>query len=121
MRALDLAGEALRAAEGDEAEAVVLTERSGFARFAAAEVHQPTLIANEVVQLRVVRDGRVGIATTNRADADGLARLAERAADSAESSHPDPDFPGLAPRAEAPEVGGFDDATATLSSAEPLS
>ena len=48
-RALDLAERAVRAAEGDEADASVHVERSGFARFAASAVHQPTLIRDESV------------------------------------------------------------------------
>ncbi|MGB2953660.1 MAG: DNA gyrase modulator, partial [Gaiellaceae bacterium] len=59
------------AANGDEAEAVVQTERSGLARFAGSEVHQPTLIENAGVQLRIVRDGRVGVAAGNRLDDEG--------------------------------------------------
>ena len=55
MSALDLATRALRAAEGDEAQALVQSERSGMARFAGSEVHQPTLIENLVVTLRVGR------------------------------------------------------------------
>jgi predicted Zn-dependent protease len=54
------------AAEGDESEAVVHAERSGLARMASSEVHQPTLIENRTVTIRVVRDGSVGVATTNR-------------------------------------------------------
>ena len=65
-RALDLAEQALRSAEGDEAEVLVHAERSGVARFAASEVHQPTLIDNAVVRVRVVRDGKIGWAATNR-------------------------------------------------------
>ncbi|MDQ2985074.1 MAG: metallopeptidase TldD-related protein [Actinomycetota bacterium] len=112
--ALELAQRALAAAEGDEAEAAVQTERSGLARFAASEVHQPTLIANETVQLRIVRDGRVGIAAGNGTGDDALRELAQRAAAAAELAPPDPDFPGLAPPAPAPEVGGFDDETAAV-------
>ncbi|HEX6701393.1 MAG TPA: hypothetical protein VF101_11740, partial [Gaiellaceae bacterium] len=59
-RAADVAASALAAAAGDEAEAVVAAELSGLARFAASEVHQPTLIENVVVTLRVVRDGKFG-------------------------------------------------------------
>ena len=45
-RALELADRAWRAAEADEADAVVQVEESGFARFAGSEVHQPTLISD---------------------------------------------------------------------------
>src|SRR6187431_2231561 len=85
-RALELAERAWRAAEGDEADALVQVEESGFARFAASEVHQPTLISDESVTLRVVRDGKVGCAVTNRTDDDGLRVMARRAAEAADSA-----------------------------------
>ncbi len=112
--ALELAERALRAAEGDEALALVHRESSGMARFAGLEVHQPTLIENEVVELQVVRDGRLGVAGGNRTDDEGLRALAERAAEAAESAPADPDFPGLAPPADLPEVEGYDEETASL-------
>jgi len=114
MDALELAGRALQAAEGDEALALVTRERSGLARFAASEVHQPTLIENEVVELQIVRDGRLGLAAANRTDDEGLKQLAARAAEAADSAPVDPDFPGLAPPAEPARVEGYDEATADL-------
>ena len=75
MNALDVAKAALETA-GGEAEAVAHVEHSGLARFAGSEVHQPTLIENAMVTLRVVHGNRAGIATTNRIDAPGLAELA---------------------------------------------
>jgi predicted Zn-dependent protease len=118
MSALELAERALRAAEGDEALALVRTERSGMARFAGSEVHQPTLIENDVVELQIVREGRLGIASANRTDDEGLRALAARAAEAADSAPPDPDFPGLAPPSELPEVAGYDEETAALSAEE---
>src|SRR5439155_16178636 len=112
--ALDLAQRALRAAEGDEALALANSERSGLARFAGSEVHQPTLIENDVVELQIVRDGRVGVAVANRTDDEGLRALAARAAEAADSAPADPDFPGLAPKAEPPAVEGYDEETAAL-------
>ena len=97
-RALDLAESALRAAEGDEAEVLVHAERSGVARFAGSIVHQPTLIDDAQIRMRIVRDGKVGWASTNRAD--GLDELARRAGEAADQARPDPDFPGLAPPAD---------------------
>jgi PmbA protein len=115
---LELAERAVRAAEGDEAQAIVRRERSGLARYAASEVHQPTLVENEVVELQVVRDGRLGIAVGNRPGEDGLRELAARAAEVAASAPADPDFPGLTPKTDPPEVGGFDEATAVLGAAD---
>jgi PmbA protein len=111
---LDAAELALAAAEGDEAEAVVHAERSGLARFAASEIHQPTLVDNAVVRLRVVRDGRIGSAATNRLDSEGLAALARRAAEAADSARPDDSFSGLAPAGQPPPVEGYDGETAEL-------
>jgi PmbA protein len=115
--ALEVARTALEAA-GGEAEAVAHVESSGLVRFAASEVHQPTLIDNVVVLLRVVEDSRVGIATTNRIDDSGLADLARRARDAARSAPANPDFPGLAEPMELPPVQGFDETTANLTPAD---
>jgi PmbA protein len=113
VKALDVARAALAAADG-EAEAVAHVERSGLARFAGSEVHQPTLIENVVVTLRVVRDSRSGVATTNKVDGAGLEEVARRAAEAADSAPADEAFPGLAPPAETPEVEGDDEDTARL-------
>jgi PmbA protein len=113
VSALEVARAALEAA-GGEAEAAAHSERSGLARFARSEVHQPTLIENAVVTLRVVHGNRVGVATTNKIDADGLAELAQRASAAADSAPADDSFPGLAPQAQPPDVGGYDEATASL-------
>jgi PmbA protein len=112
--ATDVAARALEAAAGDEAEAIVVAERSGLARFAASEVHQPTLIENVVVTLRVVRDGRSGWASTNRIEADGLRDLAARAGEAAASALRDGASPGLAAPEPLPEVESYDEETAEL-------
>jgi PmbA protein len=114
VNALEVATAAVEAAAGDEAEAVVLTENSGLARFAGREVHQPTLIDNDVVTLRVVRNGKVGVAATNRVEPEGLRELAARAREAADSAVAEPGFPGLAPPAPVPHVEGWDEKTAAL-------
>jgi PmbA protein len=114
LSALELAARALRAADGDEAEAFVHSERSGLARFAGSVQHQPTLIEDEIVTLRVVRDGRVGVAVSNRTSDEGLRTLAARARDAADNTPVDSEFPGLAPPGELPEVDGYDDETAAM-------
>ena len=113
-RALELAERACAAADGDAAEAVVQTERSGFARFAGSEVHQPTLVENESVTLRVFRGQKVGAAAGNRTDEEGVRGLAARAGAAAEAAPEDPDLPGVAEPAEVPEVAGYDEETAAL-------
>jgi len=117
-RGLELAERAVRAAEGDEAQAIVRRERSGLARYASSEVHQPTLVENEVVELQVVRDGRLGIAIANRPGEDGLRELAARAAEAAGSAPADPDFPGLVTETEPAQVEAYDEETASLEAAD---
>jgi PmbA protein len=77
-------------------------------------VHQPTLIRDESLTLRVVRDGKVGCAVTNRTDEEGLREAAQRAAEAADSAKADPDFAGLQPPMDVPTVAGFDEDTAAL-------
>jgi PmbA protein len=110
----DVAASALAAVTEGDAEALAISERSGLARFASSEVHQPTLIENVAVTLKIVRDGRIGAAVTNRIDEQGLADLAARAGEAAESAVAEEDYPGLAPPAPVPEVEGFDPAVAEL-------
>src|SRR5205085_12612169 len=93
-------------------------ERSGMARFAGSEVHQPTLIENEVVELQVARDGRIGIASGNRTDEEGLRELAARAREAADSAPAGDDFPGLTPPSTPPAVEGFDEEAAALGAEE---
>jgi PmbA protein len=112
--ARELAERACAAAAGDEVEAVAQVERSAFARFAASAVHQPTLIEDASVTIRVVRGGRLGAVSTNRTDDEGLRAAAARAAEAAEGGRPDPHFPGLPTPEPPPEVEGFDATTAAL-------
>ena len=112
--ALEIAERALAFASGDEAEAVVTTEHSGFARYAGSEVHQPTLIDNANVQLRLVRGSRAGVAGTNRTDDEGLRRLAGRAIEVLESASEDPDLVPPAPPADFADLAGYDEETAAL-------
>jgi predicted Zn-dependent protease len=118
MSALELARRALAAA-GDDALVTVHSERSGMARFAASEVHQPTLVSDDTVEVQVVLpDGRAGIAATNRLDDDALAAVAERARAAAKSAPPDPESPGLPPPAGVAAAEGCDEATAELGAGE---
>lgn len=98
-----------------EAEVVVRSERSGLARFAGSQVHQPTLVEDTTVQLTLLREGRAGTAVTNRASDEGLASLVERAESARAASPADPERPSPAPPFDSPEIGGFDEATAALS------
>jgi PmbA protein len=113
VSALEVARAVMAQADA-EVEAVVHSERSGLARFASSEVHQPTLIENVGVTVRVVLGKRAGVASTNRIDDEGFAGVLQRARAAAENAPEDETFPGLAPAADAPAVDGYDEETAKL-------
>src|SRR5581483_5438857 len=113
VSALEIAERALEHVS-DEADVYVGAERSGFARYAGSVVHQPTLIDDTTVELRLIRGKRAAVATTNRTDDAGLADLARRAEEMVARASEDPDAVPPAPPADQPEVDGGDEATASL-------
>ena len=81
--ALRIAEEAVRLAARagvSEAEALVVAGESALTRFANSEIHQNVTSNEALVNLRVARGRRVGVASTGRTDAEGLRALVERAA-----------------------------------------
>src|SRR5262249_58847408 len=88
-------------------------------RFAGSEVHQPTLIENISVFLRVIRGNRVGAAAANRVDDEGLQDLARRAGEAADAAPEDPDLPAVAGASPLPSGDGYDEETASLGPAHP--
>jgi predicted Zn-dependent protease len=86
---------------------------SALTRFANSRIHQNMDTDEDHVRLRVVVDGgRVAQATSTRTDRAGLERLVEGAIAAARLRPADPDFPGLAPPAELPDVDHYDPAVA---------
>ena len=109
QRALGLA----EAAGADEVEAVISSDEARLTRFANSEIHQNVAETNASLNLRVAIGRRVGVASSNRLDEDGLRRLAEGAVAIARNSAELEDWAGLpepAPIADIP--AGWSDATA---------
>ena len=94
-----------------EAEAACSTGRSALTRFANSSIHQN--VADDFVwaRLRVSVGGRLASAGTDRPGDGGLERLVERTLAAAEMRAVDPEWPGLAPPAPAPETQSYDEAT----------
>jgi predicted Zn-dependent protease len=113
---LALAERVLRFADREsptEVEVMAMADDASLTRFANSEIHQNVAESNVQVNLRFVVGKRVGVASTNRSDDEGLRRLAERAAAIARNSEELEDWGGLpAPTSirEVPE--GFAAATA---------
>lgn len=114
--ALRLAEDVLAKAQGvgaGEAEVFVVASNSALTRFANSEIHQNVASSEVLVNLRFVQGRRVGVASTGRADADGIRALVERAAAITANVEELEDWPGLpeAARVE-PLAGAWSDRTA---------
>lgn len=117
-RGLELAEHVLdlvRARAGNaEVEVTIRDGTEALTRFANSFIHQN--VASEVnhVLLRVAIDGRnAATSVDGPADDATLARAIDGVLEAARVRPPDPDWPGLAPRATAPDVEHWDDATAS--------
>ena len=104
--ALDLPG-------ADDVEVLVMHEWGGLTRFAKSSIHQSTSREDTGIRIRVVTDGRIGVAATNELSAEGARATAASALEMARVVGPDPQYPGLAPKADLPEGHGFDEPTAS--------
>ena len=105
----------LKRAKSDPAEVLLFSEVQNLTRFANNYIHQNVAERNVTLIMRLLRGKRIGLATTNRLDVEGLDRLVERARTNAEVSPEDPDYPGLAEPADYQAVDGFDQETADYS------
>jgi len=105
----------LKRAGNDPAEVLIFSEVQNLTRFANNSIHQNVAERNVTLIMRLLQGKRIGLATSNRLDAEGLGGLAERARHNAKVSPEDPDYPGLPEPADYPAVDGFDQQTAEYS------
>ena len=76
-----IAQEALRHCKGDAAEAVVIARTGSLTRFANSAIHQNLTSRELDLHVRVAVGKRVGTLTTNRVDAEGIAKVAADASE----------------------------------------
>jgi PmbA protein len=105
---------ALELPGADGVEVLFMHEWGGLTRFASSSIHQSTWREDTGIRVRVITEGRVGLAASNDFSKDGAHKAAASALEMAQVAAPDPMFPGLAPKAEVPSVQRFDEATATV-------
>ncbi|HET9347408.1 MAG TPA: TldD/PmbA family protein [Candidatus Limnocylindrales bacterium] len=114
---LALAEQVLHIAEREsptEVEVMAMADDGSLTRFANSEIHQNVAESNVQVNLRFVAGKRVGVASTNRSDDEGLRLLAARAAAIARNSEELDDWGGLPePTTIRPVPEGYAATTAT--------
>ncbi len=97
-RARALAAEAVAFAQdagAEQAEAIVYASDHALTRFAGNRIHQNMASENAEVSVRAVVGTRIGVASTNRIDPQGLEACCDSAAEAARLAPEDPAFPGL--------------------------
>lgn len=102
----------------DETEAFISVSDSALTRYTRNSVHENMTELNRHLNVRAVIGKRIGVASTNKLDADGIAEVVARATEIAKLSPEDADFPGLPGDDGRPVLDPptpFDDATAALS------
>jgi PmbA protein len=113
--ALDsLLAHALSLATDAEAEAIFTERSASLTRFANSRIHQNVAERDATLRIRLVRDARTGVASTNRLDDEGLREAVDRASATLALATPNPQgAPLAAPSPSTADPGlGFVAATA---------
>jgi PmbA protein len=109
---------ALSLPRADGVEVLFMHEWGGLTRFASSSIHQSTHREDTGIRVRVISEGRIGVAASNDFSLEGARRAAESALEMATVVAPDQMFPGLAPAAPTPEHHAFDEAAAETTPSE---
>lgn len=117
-RAESIVETALKAAEGDQADAFCVVADRSLTRFASSTIHQNMAERSTSLTVRVVSDRRIGVASSSPTSEDEILATVALAADLARRSEPLPDFDGLHREAARAAANAFDEATAGESARE---
>lgn len=118
-QSLEIVDRALVAAEGDEADVMLVSTDRNVSRFANSNVHQNMSEESGEIVIRVIADSRMGVASTSSFREEDLRSTAALALDMARRSQPLDGFTGLSSRNDpTPELATFDEATALLAPAD---
>jgi len=103
-----LLDQALALSEAPQTEVVYLGQDSALTRFATNQIHQNVREHDASLQVRVIHEDRIGVASTNRLEEAGIRDVVERAAAIARRSAPNPRaaiLPEPDGRSHDPELG----------------
>ena len=107
---LALLERALRYSSADQTEVVLSSSTRGLTRLANGGIHQHVAVSDTTARVRAALGQRIGVATSNTLDDDGLRTVVERAIAIARVSEPNPDFTTLPASPPAVPATDWDDA-----------
>lgn len=104
----------LARSKADETEIIYFGDMNCLTRFANSYIHQNISVKNSLIYFRVVKDKRVGVASTNSIRELDLKQTLENALEIARQQPEKPDFPGLPKPQKYKTVLTFDEYTASF-------
>ncbi|HOO96161.1 MAG TPA: TldD/PmbA family protein [Caldisericia bacterium] len=114
MTLTEIAKKALNVASGDQVEVVVSKTEQALTRFANSYIHQNVKQTDGNVRIRVIRDGKVGVAVTNSFDEDAVANCAKKACELSDLAVKDTVDFKLPSKSEYRSIPKYDEDTAKL-------
>ncbi len=115
MKLTDVAKKALSVANGDKVDVIVTKSEEALTRFANSYIHQNVKQTNGMVRVRVIKDGKTGIALTNSFDEESVIDCAKKANELADLAVKDPQEFELPGKSEYKSIPVPDEATKKLS------
>lgn len=111
----DILKKALKASKADETEAILMAEDSYLTRFANSYIHQNVSEHNQNLMVRAILGKKIGCASTNRVDEEGIKEVVKRAVEIAKRQKENPDFKALPQGGKAKALDNFISETAKFS------
>ena len=108
----EILGEAITASEADETEVIFNATESSLTRFSENRIHQNVMELNAGVIVRAAEGKRVGVASTNVIDENGIKKVVRQALEVARAQGEKEDYYGLPEPKPVEKVNGFDPKTA---------
>lgn len=112
---LEILNNALEASDGEQTEAVLVSQNEELTRFANSIIHQNTMQEDATLVVRVVKEKRIGIASSNILSKEEIVKTVRKASQIASLSPRNSEFITLPSGKPLPQVEGFVERTAQTS------
>ena len=105
--ALRLLKKLVQESPADQTEAILLTEDSSLTRFAGSAIHQHVTERNQALILRVIREKKIAVVTTNMFQPSSVKKILQKADSLVKVQHPNNQFISLPEPKTTPEIETF--------------